>query len=228
MNHTTRKSELYFEELGEDFNKFMSSYDVKQRTRLIKRFLSRVDLRGRALEVGCGTGAITPVLLNTNLSITVGDISKQLAVETAERIGCEAIECDATDISFEQEAFNLVLSSEVIEHVPDPRRALREMARVVSKGGVVIVTSPNKLWYPLLWLSQKLGLRKFSGNEIWLWPTEARTILRQEGLEVLAIEGCHLFPWQIPFAQMFLPFFDRLGHLLWPLMINWGILATKR
>lgn len=222
-----RKSELYFEEIGEDFNAFMSQYDVARRTALIETLLKRITPKGLAIEVGCGTGAITPVLLNRGLEVTVGDISLKLAQETAQRFQVTGIECDATQIPLPDQSFNLIVSSEVVEHVPDPTKALREMARITAPGGHVIITSPNKLWYPLLWLSVKLGARKFAGNEVWLWPWEAAGILRQAGLEVVQISGCHLFPWQVPLAKLVLPVFDRFANYLWPFMINWGILARR-
>jgi ubiquinone/menaquinone biosynthesis C-methylase UbiE len=222
-----RKSELYFEEIGADFDNFMSQYDVSRRKALIERLLARATVAGKAMEVGCGTGAITPVLLNRGLNVTVGDISLKLAQETAQRFNVSGMECDATHIALPDRSYGLVISSEVIEHVPDPHAALREMARITAPDGYLIVTSPNKLWYPLLWISVKLGVRKFAGNEIWLWPWEAAKILRESGLEVVQISGCHLFPWQLPLAKKILPFLDLLGNYLWPCMINWGILAKR-
>lgn len=222
-----RKSELYFEALGEKFDAFMSSYDVGRRALLITRLLDRIQPKGSALEVGCGTGAITSVLLNRGLSITVGDISTKLAEATASRFQVTGMGCDAMKIQLPDRSKDLVLSSEVIEHVPDPKAALCEMARIVADGGYLLVTSPNRLWYPLLWLAQKIGIRKFAGNEIWLWPHDARDILAATGLEILEISGCHLFPWQVPGSKHVLPWFDSWGKYLWPLMINWAILARR-
>jgi ubiquinone/menaquinone biosynthesis C-methylase UbiE len=222
-----RKSELYFEDIGDSFEAFMSAYDVSRRQALLQRFLDSVKPSGKALEVGCGTGALTPVLLNRGLSITVGDISKKLAETTAARLNVIGIECDAMQIQLPDRSQDLVMSSEVIEHVPDPAAALREMARVIAPGGYLAVTSPNRLWYPLLWIAQKSHLRKFSGNEIWLWPAAARRIISAAGLNIIQMSGCHLFPWQIPGAKKVLPLFDAYGTQLWPFMINWGILAQR-
>jgi 2-polyprenyl-6-hydroxyphenyl methylase/3-demethylubiquinone-9 3-methyltransferase len=222
-----RKSELYFEELGDNFDAFMSSYDVQRRLSLINRLISKGSPKGTALEVGCGTGAITPALLNRGLTVTIGDISAKLAETTAARYGVTGVECDATAIPFPDKSVDLVLSSEVIEHVPDPRRALQEMCRVLKGEGLLIVTSPNKLWFPLLWIAQKVGARNFSGNEIWLWPTEARKIIEDQGCKILEMNGCHLFPWQIPLAKKALPILDKLSAYLWPFMINWAILAQR-
>lgn len=109
----------------------------------------------------------------------------------------------------------------------DPKKALSEMARVLKPGGVIIVTSPNKLWYPVLWLSIVTKIRKFSGNEKWLSPWEAARNLKAHSMTNIRISGCHLFPWQIPYARHVLPTIDKLGRMLCFLMINYGICAIK-
>ena len=223
----TRASELYFEEIGENFDQYMSGYDVARRAVLIDGLIGDDYPRGNALEVGCGTGALTKLLTRSGLSVTVGDISAKLALATGEKFGVRHQAVDACAITFPDQTFDVVMSSEVIEHTPDPRKALREMARVLKPGGILVVTSPNKLWFPILWLSMKLGVRKFYGNENWLWPAVAANELRVQGMVVEKMSGCHSFPWQIPFAKMLLPALDKLGPLLWPLMINYGIRARK-
>ncbi len=49
---------------------------------------------------------------------------------------------DITDIPVQDESFDVVLCTEVLEHVPDPVSALNEMNRILKKGGVMIITSP--------------------------------------------------------------------------------------
>lgn len=50
--------------------------------------------------------------------------------------------CSAQDLPFAAEIFDTVVSTEVLEHVPDPARALREMRRVVKPTGALILTTP--------------------------------------------------------------------------------------
>jgi len=52
------------------------------------------------------------------------------------------VQADLTDLPFADAAFDLVLCSHVLEHVPDDRAAMRELARVVRPGGLTIVQSP--------------------------------------------------------------------------------------
>ena len=222
-----RGSELYYEDLGADFARFMSAYDVERRIRLILRLLPPGRSFAAVLEVGCGTGEISRVLAGLTGSLTVCDISEALARQAGERVGCAWTRQDACRLMLPDGAFELVVSSECIEHTPDPRAALAEMARVLAPGGLLVVTSPNRLWLPVLRLALALRLRKFRGNEIWLFPAQARAALSERGLSIVATRGCHLFPWQIPGARAVLPFFERFDRALWPLMINFGIAAEK-
>ena len=49
----------------------------------------------------------------------------------------------AMDIPFPEDSFDVVVTYQCLEHVPDPERALTEMARVCKPGGVVCVVGPN-------------------------------------------------------------------------------------
>ena len=53
--------------------------------------------------------------------------------------------CDATEMdSFEDESYDFVLASHVLEHVANPLRALRHWKRVVKRGGVILFVVPHK------------------------------------------------------------------------------------
>ncbi len=224
----TRVSELYYEEIGTDFECFMSPYDVKQRQRLIECLMRRCGKLGTCLEVGCGTGAISRWLIDRVEALTVCDLSEKLSERVGKGVECEWRQADACDLPFGDGTFDAVVSSECIEHTPEPLVAIAEMARVLRPGGVLMLTTPNKLWYPSLVLARRLGVRRFAGNEVWLFPGAIKRQLERSRMEVLARRGCHLVPWQVPGARFVLPAIDRLGAGLYPLMINFGVAARKR
>ena len=222
-----RKSELYFEEIGNKFDDWMSVYDVNQRINLIKKLIPADALQMSCLEIGCGTGRISKALAPLVKCLTVSDISGKLAKEVGKQLGVNWLKQDACNLDISDESFDMVVSSECIEHTPSPENALTEMARVLKGGGIIIVTSPNKLWYPVLWLSMAIKIRQFEGNENWLFPRKAAHNLSINGIAEIKIGGCHLFPWQIPLAKYVLPVFDRFDKLFYPLMINYGIYGRK-
>lgn len=224
---TGRKSELYYEELGASFDEFMSAYDVERRVQLIDALLPKRRDFENGLEVGCGTGAVTQHFYRRVRNLTVSDLSAQLAESTGKAVSARWCREDACHLSFSDNTFDLVLSSECIEHTPDPVAAVKEMARVLAPGGTLVLTTPNRLWYPIVWGASRLHLRRFQGNEFFLWPGTVISKLRECGISGIRVQGCHLFPWQIPFAKRFLPYLDQLGRTLYPIMINFGVAGEK-
>ena len=222
-----RKNELYYEQLGDGFDRLMSSYDVWRRAVLIRQLLPKDAADRNTLEIGCGTGRISEMLVKWVSQLTVTDLSGNLARQTGERLGLKWYQENACQLSQPDATWDLVVSSECIEHTPSPALALKEMCRVLRPGGALVVTSPNKLWFPAVWLAMRVGCRGFQGNEVWLFPRNAATRLKANGLEIMGMRGCHLFPWQAPLAKSLLPSFDRWGGLLWPVMINYAIAARK-
>ena len=201
----------------------MSPYDVTQRIGLIKAWIPSEARELSCLEMGCGTGRISEAVFELVGELTVADISEKLAKKVGERLGVRWNRQDACELQFPENAFDLIVSSECIEHTQDPRQALKEMARVLKPGGTIVVTSPNKAWYPLLWLSMVTKVRRFTGNENWLFPWEAKSVLEENGMCDMKLGGCHLFPWQVPLAKSVLPIFDKYGSIPYPIMINYGI-----
>jgi len=220
--------DYYFEHIGENFDHWMSDYDVHRRALLIQKHIGEKGKGKSCLEVGSGTGKISSAIIGSVGVLTVSDISEKLAKGVGVKLKCASMRQDACELTIADNSFDVVVSSECIEHVPDPRKALREMVRVLKPGGLLVVTTPNKLWYPVLWVSMAAGLRKFSGREIWLFPWQAASLLRNAGMIEITLDGCHLFPWQIPLAKKVLPVFDRIGKLLYPLMINFCVTAVKK
>ncbi len=220
---------LYFEKIGNQFDEFMSDYDVSRRIELIFKHLFPCDQRRfeRVLEVGCGTGRISEFLVDYTPDLTVSDISERLCQTVAERFRCSFRVTNACALAFESSQFDLVVSSECIEHTADPLKAIDEMCRVVRPGGYLILTTPNPVWYPVLWLSEMLKIRRFEGSEWWVWPREARRHLVGNGFIDIFFGGCHMAPWQVPGSKKVLPWFDQFGERLYPLMINYGFRARK-
>ncbi len=52
------------------------------------------------------------------------------------------VQVDITDMQFEDESFDVILCSHVLEHVPDDGRAMREMRRVLRRGGRALLQHP--------------------------------------------------------------------------------------
>jgi len=102
------------------------------------------EKKAMILEVGCG---ISPTL-TADERVVYSDLSF-LALQTMKRnLGKGLyVVADIISLPFRTESFSHVISSEVLEHIEDDRRALVEIARVIKLSGVLVVTFPHRHLY---------------------------------------------------------------------------------
>jgi SAM-dependent methyltransferase len=116
-----------------------------QVTRKLRKALGHEPGRyDRALEIGAGTGYFTLNLLRAGVvaEAVATDISPGMlsALErSAEDLGVAVATaaCEAADLPFDDDSFDLVFGHAVLHHLPDLPRAFREFRRVLRPGGVV-------------------------------------------------------------------------------------------
>ncbi len=93
---------------------------------------------------------------------------------------------DATSLPFPDASFDVVITSEVLEHIQDDVRAITEMVRVLRPGGRFAATVPA--WFPetINWkLSDEYHAPKSVGGHVRIYTrTELRAKLRSAGLDV--------------------------------------------
>lgn len=112
-------------------------------------YLARhVDRRARIVEVGSGLGYLTYALHRAGYDVRGVELSP-VAVEDATRQFGPLYRCgDALSMADEGERFDVVVLTEVIEHLTDPARFLRQLSALLAPGGVILVTTPNKGYGP--------------------------------------------------------------------------------
>jgi SAM-dependent methyltransferase len=108
-------------------------------------FLTRTGLLQeprRVLEIGCGQGRLLQILHDAG-HIAAGI---DLAQEALDRCpsGLDVRVAEGTQLPFGAAAFDLVLSFDVFEHIPDSDRHLAEVRRVLKPGGHYLLQTPNK------------------------------------------------------------------------------------
>jgi SAM-dependent methyltransferase len=102
------------------------------------------------LEVGCGTGAlwanVAPLL--PDLRLTLSDLSDGMLATAARTVApianIELVEtrpCDVQALPFPDAAFDIAVANHMLYHVPDPRRAAAELARVLRPDGVLLAAT---------------------------------------------------------------------------------------
>lgn len=100
--------------------------------------------RGRVLEVGCGNGAIAEHLRDARHDVVAVDVTMGSARATRERARCDVLLAGLPDLPFPDGAFDTVVCSHTLEHIPDLWGAVRELRRVARR---VIVVVPCQRYY---------------------------------------------------------------------------------
>jgi 2-polyprenyl-3-methyl-5-hydroxy-6-metoxy-1,4-benzoquinol methylase len=155
------------------------------------------DIAGkRVLEIGCGRGVFARELVEFGARVAAADFSPAAVALAEERLNgrAETLVADIQEIPFDDEHFEVVISQETVEHVPDPKRALAELVRVTERGGTLILTGPNYLnMIGLYRVALRLVGRRYTEggqpiNQPLLFPVQARR-LRRLGCRLEVVEG---------------------------------------
>lgn len=119
------------------------------RRRVLCALLDRLELPdgARALDAGCGSGRTLDLLSSYATSSGV-DLSPA-AIAAARGRGHDEVHVAAVErLPYPAATFDLITCLDVLEHVPDDVRALRELRRVARPGAALVITVPA---YPSLW-----------------------------------------------------------------------------
>ena len=149
-------------------------------------------VKGKVLDIGCGRGSMCKAVKQYRLDLELFgcDISKRSLGFARKNVkDVRFVYGGVEDLPFPDENFDAVLMFDVLEHVPDPKRALSEIKRVLKKGGTFHLACPTEgSWatlYGLLWNIFHLNLKKQHIGHIHMFTLESlRKLIRPSGLKI--------------------------------------------
>jgi SAM-dependent methyltransferase len=178
----------YYEQVWEGLPDELEPPDFELRSRFLRAFVGRGD---RALDLGCGTGVFTAALAEAGagaIGVEVAEAALARARAAHPQLDFRLVSLDGP-LPFADRAFDVVWASEVIEHVADTERWLREVARVLAPGGRLLLTTPN---HPRMALAVR-GIERYSepfGDHLHLYTRRSLTLaLTELGFEQVEVRG---------------------------------------
>ncbi len=212
---------LFFENFAKDFDEKMNRYDLSVRLHIVFNELLPEDIRGkRLLDAGCGTGYFSVMAFKKGAIVTSMDVGVNLLNMVAKKCESKRVLGSVLNMEFEDDKFDLIICSEVIEHTENPFNALREFYRVLKPGGTLALTVPNRFWKWSVILANALKLRPYGGLENWVDYKALKQELDTIGFHIKKYGGFHLFPFQLSFLHPILRKLDNFGEILGPFYIN--------
>lgn len=132
---------------------FYANLDFLEKTGLLR------DLR-KVLEIGAGPGALVGHLTERGHTVIGSDLDPNWV--GGWRRDLRLLIASGHQLPFAADAFDLVMSFDVFEHIPNSDAHLREVRRVLRPGGHYLLQTPNKLTNaiiePVLW-ARKFGVK---------------------------------------------------------------------
>ena len=154
----------------------------------------------RLLEIGCGAGNLLlqasiagsyPVALDLSMQ-ALTFVRSRLEESSADAQAPGGFLCTQAvgeSLPFQEDTFDCILLSEVIEHLEAPQHSIREAARVLCPGGRLLITTPNyRSFWPLMeWAVDRLNMApKMAGEQhiSRFHPSSLKQTLVGSGLRV--------------------------------------------
>ncbi len=134
-----------FYETSESYKNLLSAHDEEYLQAYVNLVIRFAPSGSKILDLGCGNGISSRMLNQACYDVVGTDISK-LFLEEAQEWCNEKLRyqvCDVLELPFDNDSFDVICSNELIEHLPDVETALKEMIRVVRKGGRIVLSGPN-------------------------------------------------------------------------------------
>ncbi len=139
----------HYEEDAQAFDYFEGPLDgatQHENHRLHQSILRSIDPKSKyILDVGCGGAWLAGTLIESNMNIVSMDVSNKNPTVASETYAVDnhlGMITDVYDMPFVDDAFDTIVASEIMEHVPDPKSFVSHLLKILKPKGKLIITTP--------------------------------------------------------------------------------------
>lgn len=173
-------------------NNLLKKYFIKNFFNAVLKDLSTLKIDS-VLDVGCGEGFTLKKLKEEGIGETYQGIDyseKAIEIGKKENPDLKLQSGDVYDLKFKDNSFDLVISTEVFEHLDNPEKALKEIKRVSKK--YILLSVPNEPWFYLFnytqWGKDIGHINKWSSKDF-------EKFIKSNSLKILRKKTP--FPWTV-------------------------------
>ncbi len=163
-----------------------NTFTLRRHARLYRLFAPFIKNDFRVLDVGCATGGFLDFLSARRLKKLYGiDISLEYVKKARENGVYDIRTGDAELIPFADASMDLVVLDQVLEHLGEPQKAIKEARRVLSDGGLLCISVPDaaryekEYFFDFYWFLIKEHIQHFDIEHL-------RLLAAREGFELVA------------------------------------------
>lgn len=126
------------------FNTYLDHFSYPRLDNKCQTILKYVGTEKKVLDIGCLTGYLSFLCMKRGNQVIGIDFIKK-ALKHAKKLGVDARYCniEEDEIPVENVKFDVVIISEVIEHLIDPIKVFEKITKVLKPSGILIVSTPN-------------------------------------------------------------------------------------
>lgn len=110
---------------------------------ILKNLKKIVEPKGPFLDVGCATGIMMNLAKKEGWDVYGVELSSWAVEEAKRRYGLEIIKGDFLEVDFPENFFQVIALIDIIEHVSKPKETMEKVWRLLRRGGICVVVTPD-------------------------------------------------------------------------------------
>ncbi|NIM90466.1 MAG: methyltransferase domain-containing protein [Candidatus Aminicenantes bacterium] len=213
---------LIEEHYQEEYYREWMEKQMEKRIPMWKKRLKEITQyknKGHLLDVGCGIGTFLKLAKEEGFGISGTEISEYASRYVKENLRIDVLRGDIEELDFPPESFDVLTMWHTLEHLPNPKAALKEINRILKREGLLVIATPNLnnfITRVLYFLAKGKKLKLFSdrAKELHLYHFSIHTLasmLKETGFRIIKID---MDLAQLAFPKKILDYLTFIVHAI--------------